>query len=74
MRCYHTHSDLGNFDIPKPKPEDHKISTSIQKYWTNMAKYGTPNGPVAAATTAYTAIDYAEVQWPKYTLLTATLS
>jgi para-nitrobenzyl esterase len=26
------------------RPEDHQTSTAMQKYWTNFAKTGDPNG------------------------------
>jgi carboxylesterase type B len=52
---------FGNFEIPHLKPADHAMSKTIQKYWTNLAKYGNPNGPADPAHT-----DAVDVQWPLY--------
>ena len=35
-------------------PAGHKLSNAIGTYWSNMAKFGTPNGPGV------------DVQWPQY--------
>jgi len=62
--CYHS-SELkyvfGFQDLPDFSPADHAMSSTIQKYWGNLAKYGNPNGPADAAHA-----DAVEVQWPKY--------
>ena len=34
---------------------------ALQKYWSNLAKYGTPNGPADPAHA-----DAVDVQWPLY--------
>jgi carboxylesterase type B len=44
------------FDNFLPAEPEHAYSRSMQKYWTNMAKFGTPNTPGPDA----------QVPWPKY--------
>jgi para-nitrobenzyl esterase len=31
--------------VPKPTAQDDAIATMMQRYWTNFAKKGDPNGP-----------------------------
>jgi carboxylesterase type B len=44
------------FDTFLPAEAEHVYSRAIQKYWTNMAKFGTPNTPGPDG----------QVPWPKY--------
>jgi carboxylesterase type B len=54
---------FGNFGVPHLEPAQ-QMSRTIQKYWTNLAKYGSPNGPVDVDPAHEDAVD---VQWPLYT-------
>ena len=49
----------GNWQVPKLlSPKDAHVSAAWQTYWTNMAKYGSPNA------------DGVPAPWPKYTRAT----
>jgi carboxylesterase type B len=49
-----------------PSSQDHSMAKAFGIYWTNLAKYGTPNVPASPETNQSKAATLAE--WPQYSL------
>ena len=49
---------FGNYDGGLVRAANRRVTATIQQYWTNLAKYGDPNGPPGRAK--------ASVVWPRY--------
>jgi carboxylesterase type B len=44
-----------------PSPQDHSMAKAFGTYWTNLAKYGSPNAPASPEVEVATL-----AQWPQY--------